>query len=298
MNQKLRHKYEVFRRWQKKPHKVAPLKNDEIECLTCGTRFKGNFCPRCGQSSRINRYSFRSAFLLFIDVWGLGNRGMVHSIRDLILRPGYMIRDYLKGMRMAYFPPFKMFFLLSALSILVAHGMNVRGMNLMERQNNKYEKTYTKNVETLKPTKIVRDDIEKKMDKAEVIMEKTFKKLDNLQDEYPSAFNVISLFLLALPLFFFFRNGPSYRGMYFSEFLVAIFYISNMYSIYTTLLNFLCINDDLDTFVLALCLIPLRQLTGYNWLRVIVSSLLSLLILMLLVFSAIMIFVIVYVIVH
>ena len=288
MNQKLKHKYEVFRRWQKKPHKVAPLKNDEIECLTCGTRFKGNFCPRCGQSSRINRYSFRSAFLLFIDVWGLGNRGMVHSIRDLILRPGYMIRDYLKGMRMAYFPPFKMFFLLSALSILVAHGMNVRGMNLMERQNNKYEKT----------TKIVRDDIEKKMDKAEVIMEKTFKKLDNLQDDYPSAFNVISLFLLALPLFFFFRNGPSYRGMYFSEFLVAIFYISNMYSIYTTLLNFFCINDDLDTFVLALCLIPLRQLTGYNWLRVIVSSLLSLLILMLLVFSAIMIFVIVYVIVH
>ena len=166
MNQKLRHKYEVFRRWQKKPHKVAPLKNDEIECLTCGTRFKGNFCPRCGQSSRINRYSFRSAFLLFIDVWGLGNRGMVHSIRDLILRPGYMIRDYLKGMRMAYFPPFKMFFLLSALSILVAHGMNVRGMNLMERQNNKYEKTYTKNVETLKPTKIVRDDIEEKIQSA------------------------------------------------------------------------------------------------------------------------------------
>ena len=35
MNQKLKHKYEVFRRWQKKPHKVAPLKNDEIECLTC-----------------------------------------------------------------------------------------------------------------------------------------------------------------------------------------------------------------------------------------------------------------------
>ena len=54
----------------------------------------------------------------------------------------------------------------------------------------------------------------------------------------------------------------------------------------------------MDTFVLALCLIPLRQLTGYKWLRVIVSSLLSLLILMFLVFSAIMIFVIVYVIVH
>jgi hypothetical protein len=294
----LKERYHAFKEWQKQPYQVKPLSQEEYTCATCGTTFQGNYCPRCGQSAAVGRYSLKTAFLLFLDVWGLGNRGMFRTIRDLLLRPGYMIRDYLGGMQMAYFPPFKMFFLLSALSILVAHGMNVRGMNLMERQNNKYEKTYTKNVETLKPAKIVRDDIEEKMDKAQVIMEKTFKKLDNLQDEYPSAFNVISLFLLALPLFFFFRNGPSYRGMYFSEFLVAIFYISNMYSIYTTLLNFLCINDDLDTFVLALCLIPLRQLTGYKWLRVIVSSLLSLLILMLLVFSAIMIFVIVYVIVH
>ena len=53
------------------------------------------------------------AFLNFLDVWGLGNRGMFRTIRDLVLRPGYMIRDYLKGMQMAYFPPFNMFFLLT-----------------------------------------------------------------------------------------------------------------------------------------------------------------------------------------
>ena len=93
-------------------------------------------------------------------------------------------------------------------------------------------------------------------------------------------------------------NFRAYSFLPVLQILIKFSNTSNMYSIYTTLLNFLCINDDLDTFVLALCLIPLRQLTGYNWLRVIVSSLLSLLILMLLVFSAIMIFVIVYVIVN
>lgn len=298
MNQKLKHKYEVFRRWQKRPYMVAPIKEEELECLTCGTRFQGNFCPRCGQSSRINRYSFRSAFLLFIDVWGLGNRGMLHSIRDLILRPGYMIRDYLRGMRMAYFPPFKMFFLLSALSILVAHGMNIRGINLMERRNNKYEQTYTKNVEPFKPSKIAKDEFEEKIDKAGVIVEKTLKRLDYLQDEYPSAFNIITLLLLALPLFIFFKNGPSYRGMYFSEFLVTIFYISNMYSIYTVVFNFFCINDDLDTIALALCLIPLRQLTGYKWIRVIGASLGSLLILYFFVCFVLMTFILLYVLIH
>jgi len=59
----------------------------------------------------------------------VGNRGMFRSIRDLIFRPGYMIRDYLRGMQMAYFPPFKMFFLLIALSLVVDSGLNIQGIN-------------------------------------------------------------------------------------------------------------------------------------------------------------------------
>ena len=40
-----------------------------------------------------------------------------------------MIRDYLRGMQMAYFPPFKMFFLLIALSLVVDSGLNIQGIN-------------------------------------------------------------------------------------------------------------------------------------------------------------------------
>ena len=125
----LHNKYKRFREWEQQPHQVAPLSEDHHECATCGTHYEGNYCPRCGQSARIGRYSFKNAILLYLDVWGLGNRGMFRSIRDLILRPGYMIRDYLRGMQMAYFPPFKMFFLLLALSLLVDSGMNIQGIN-------------------------------------------------------------------------------------------------------------------------------------------------------------------------
>lgn len=112
-------KYKEFCEWQKTPYQVNPMSEEEHICTTCGRHFAGNYCPQCGQSSRIGRYSFKKAFLLFLDVWGLGNRGMFRSIRDLFLRPGYMIRDYLKGMQMAYFPPFKMLFLLFALSLQI-----------------------------------------------------------------------------------------------------------------------------------------------------------------------------------
>ena len=122
-------RYRRFGEWKLQPHQVAPLSEEEHECATCGTRFEGNYCPRCGQSAKIGRYSFKKALLLFLDVWGVGNRGMFRSIRDLILRPGYMIRDYLRGMQMAYFPPFKMFFLLIALSLVVDSGLNIQGIN-------------------------------------------------------------------------------------------------------------------------------------------------------------------------
>ena len=95
MFEELKEKYRRFREWQQKPYQVKPLSAKEHDCTTCGTHYKGNYCPRCGQSSKIGRYSFKNAFLLFLDVWGLGNRGMFRTIRDLIFRPGYMIRDYL-----------------------------------------------------------------------------------------------------------------------------------------------------------------------------------------------------------
>ena len=84
--EQLRDKYESFKAWQIKPHEVVKLSAEKHVCATCGTEFHGNYCPRCGQKAAIGRYSFKSAFLLFLDVWGLGNRGMFRTIRDLLLR--------------------------------------------------------------------------------------------------------------------------------------------------------------------------------------------------------------------
>lgn len=115
----------AFRMWQRRPYEVAPLKNESHVCSSCKTEFTGNYCPRCGQAAEVGRFSFKKTLMLFLDVWAIGNRSMLRSLRDLMLRPGYMIRDYLSGMRSAYFPPFKMFFLLAAFSLVVEYGFDL-----------------------------------------------------------------------------------------------------------------------------------------------------------------------------
>ena len=111
----LRERYRAFRQWQQRSYHV-PVRNATVEhdCPTCETHFCGNFCPNCGQPAAMKRYSARLAFLHFLDAWGLGSDILYRTLRDLLLRPGYLIRDYLNGKRMAYFPPIKLMFLVLA----------------------------------------------------------------------------------------------------------------------------------------------------------------------------------------
>ena len=157
----LKEKYKRFKEWQRRPHQVKEMSEEEHDCATCGTHFKGNYCPRCGQSAIVGRYSFKKALLLFLDVWGLGNRSMFRTVRDLLLRPGYMIRDYLKGMQMAYFPPFKMFFLLAALSVLVDTGLNIKGENRLKKATDIIQTSFDDDAEKLADeiTKVIADSV-------------------------------------------------------------------------------------------------------------------------------------------
>ena len=81
---------------------------ETLVCQHCGVEYTGAFCPKCGMPARWKRFNWKLLFLNFMDIWGLGNRPMFRTVRDLFWRPGYMIRDYLRGHHLSYFPPFKM----------------------------------------------------------------------------------------------------------------------------------------------------------------------------------------------
>lgn len=108
--------YRNFRAWllrleHRQQNDTPPIVVRDTEqhvCHHCGTEFTGGYCPKCSMPARWKRFNWKLLFLNFMDIWGLGNRPMFRTIRDLFWRPGYMIRDYLHGHHLSYFPPFKM----------------------------------------------------------------------------------------------------------------------------------------------------------------------------------------------
>ena len=290
---KLKERYAAFRQWQKTPHVVAPMSSGEHDCPTCHTHYTGNFCPRCGQSSKIGRFSFKKALLLYIDVWGLGNRGMFHTLRDLILRPGYMIRDYLNGMQMAYFPPFKLFFLLATLSFLIGSGLNIKLQNtlsnqeVIESQDNNEE--YTDDISFVAKSdstiiavgkeeiqELQNEETNEKIEKTKEQAKRITQLFDTFYKKFPNIFALFWLLVLSFFFFLFYRKCPAYPNMHYSELVVAMIYTSNMYSIYSNISDFLCIdNPGVNICLLLLNLVPLHQLSGYSWKKLILITLLA-----------------------
>ena len=269
----LKEKYRRFREWQQQPYQVKPLSEEAYVCTTCGTSYKGNYCPRCGQSSRIGRYSFKNAFLLFLDVWGLGNRGMFRTIRDLILRPGYMIRDYLQGMQMAYFPPFKLFFLLIALSLLVESGLNIRGINRLEQSLELFDQLEEKTTVQAEDEKA--NEVQKQVTADFVQESKDFTRWVN---NHMTIVLLVLLLLFSGPLYLLFRHSPNIPDLRYSEFFVAIIYFSNMSNIYSIVASFFCMNMYYQSLLPVVAIIPLKQLSGYSYWQTIWKTLIALII--------------------
>ena len=274
----LHNRYKRYREWKLEPHQVAPLSEEQHECATCGTHYEGNYCPRCGQSARIGRYSFKKAILLFLDVWGLGNRGMFRSIRDLILRPGYMIRDYLRGMQMAYFPPFKMFFLLLALWLVVDSGLNIQFVNRDKQNEKETEQIFSR----LKPKVTMSEDEKVDEKKTGILFTKEEKeKMFNQEyerrsgevgdwiEQHSSLLVLAGLLLFSLPLYLLFRRSPSIPDLRLSECFVAMVYITDMILIYGIIPSLLCFSVKAEIYYdllsLLLAIIPIKQLSGYSY---------------------------------
>lgn len=218
---------------------------------------------------------------MFLDVWGLGNRGMFRTIRDLSLRPGYMIRDYLQGMQMAYFPPFKMFFLLITLALLVQSGMNIKQENRIDKVQKEYNEGLNRAI--VQSVQSMDNEGQGQMteEKAKELNSQLTETIETSNDAYDwtmkhmSLMTFLFLLLFSLPLYWFFRKCPAYPDIKCSEFFVAMIYITNMITIYSIIVNFFCLSLWLDFVLYALTIIPLKQLSGYSYWRVMLKCVLA-----------------------
>lgn len=85
----------------------------EQQCANCGQRFTGNYCPVCGQKADGSRVTWRWAWKSVMNLWGMDSRSLPYSLWQLLLRPGYLISDYISGRRQMCFPPVNMLFIVA-----------------------------------------------------------------------------------------------------------------------------------------------------------------------------------------
>ena len=143
--------YQDVKQWNAKlkAKKNEPVALPEIDhthhvCQHCGYGYDGRHCPQCGMHAEQVRFTFKRLIHNFLDIWGMGNRPMFRTMRDLFWRPGYMIRDYLGGHHLSYFPPFKMLAVLTIFIFLLALTLRLKPFDFSEHWGSIINSIYDK----------------------------------------------------------------------------------------------------------------------------------------------------------
>lgn len=88
-------------------------------CANCGAALTGPFCAECGQRRVDGRLSVRQVAAETLASAADMDRGLLHTMAGLTVRPGEVVRDYLNGRTVRWTGPAKYFVLVMAMVVLV-----------------------------------------------------------------------------------------------------------------------------------------------------------------------------------
>lgn len=109
------------------------METHHSECLNCNTETHGKYCHECGQKTSTHRITF-SHFIthdLVHGVWHL-DKGLLFTLKESVLRPGYMAVNYIRGSRVKYYNVFYLALLVIGINVLVSqyfHGQSASHEN-------------------------------------------------------------------------------------------------------------------------------------------------------------------------
>ncbi|MFN9076230.1 MAG: DUF3667 domain-containing protein [bacterium] len=89
-----------------------------MKCMNCGSNFETPYCGQCGQEAASGKITFAELRRTAMRALSL-ERGWLHTVVDLTLRPGKAVRDYLDGKRVVYIGPVRYAITLNSAWILI-----------------------------------------------------------------------------------------------------------------------------------------------------------------------------------
>ena len=105
------------------PVQQTPLRQPpavEPRCLNCNEPLLGQYCAHCGQSIHHHIHSTWAAVSEFIEDLFHADHRVWRTLFPLLFKPGLLTVEYLRGRRVSYTPPFRLYIVLSLIFFLFA----------------------------------------------------------------------------------------------------------------------------------------------------------------------------------
>jgi hypothetical protein len=87
-------------------------------CNSCGFSGTGNFCSNCGQNYKIKRITLQRLIHDIFHFLAHLDKGFAYTVKQMVVAPGKMQRQYTDGERSKHQKPFSMFFICVTIAAL------------------------------------------------------------------------------------------------------------------------------------------------------------------------------------
>lgn len=95
-----------------------------MNCKNCGHPIEGNFCSNCGQKTNVDRITLSNFLGEVSETVFQINRGFFYTLKELSIRPGHSLNEFLEGKRKNHFKPMAYVLTLSTLYFIIAQLTN------------------------------------------------------------------------------------------------------------------------------------------------------------------------------
>jgi hypothetical protein len=96
----------------------SPLRKDKT-CLNCNYVVENKFCPNCGQENTDTRKTFHHLFVHFFEDLTHYENAFWKTIKNLILKPASLTKEYLSGKRLSYLAPVRLYIFISFVTFFI-----------------------------------------------------------------------------------------------------------------------------------------------------------------------------------
>lgn len=95
-----------------------PLRKDKT-CLNCRHVVENRFCPNCGQENIDTRKTFYQLFVHFFEDLTHYENAFWKTIKNLLLKPSTLTKEYLSGKRLSYLAPVRLYIFISLITFFL-----------------------------------------------------------------------------------------------------------------------------------------------------------------------------------